>query len=36
MANNETLIPTPGRLHSVSLEGHVAGANEITQEALGN
>lgn len=29
MANNENLIPIPGRLHSVATEGHVAGADEI-------
>ena len=29
MANNENLIPIPGRLHSVATEGHVSGANEI-------
>ena len=29
MATNETLIPIPGRLHSVATEGHVAGADEI-------
>ena len=29
MANNEVLIPIPGRLHSVATEGHVAGADEI-------
>ncbi len=28
MANNENLIPIPGRLHSVATEGHVAGAND--------
>ena len=29
MATNETLIPIPGRLHSVATEGHVSGADEI-------
>ena len=29
MANNENLIPIPGRLHSVATEGHVSGADEI-------
>lgn len=29
MATTETLIPIPGRLHSVASEGHVAGADEI-------
>lgn len=43
MATNENLIPIPGRLHSVASEGHVAGADEIyddawsmTQEAINN
>ena len=26
---NENLIPIPGRLHSVAIEGHIAGADEI-------
>lgn len=34
MTNNETLIPIPGRLHSVATEGHVAGANEIYDDTL--
>ena len=34
MANNENLIPIPGRLHSVATEGHVAGANEIYDDSL--
>lgn len=34
MANNETLIPIPGRLHSVATEGHVAGADEIYDDDL--
>lgn len=34
MANNENLIPIPGRLHSVATEGHVAGANEIYDDTL--
>lgn len=29
MATTETLIPIPGRLHSVASEGHVAGTDEI-------
>ena len=35
MANNENLIPIPGRLHSVATEGHVAGANEIIDDETG-
>ncbi len=34
MATNETLIPIPGRLHSVATEGHVAGADEIYDDTL--
>lgn len=34
MANNENLIPIPGRLHSVATEGHVAGADEIYDDSL--
>ena len=33
MENNEHLIPIPGRLHSVAAEGHVAGADEIYDDA---
>ncbi len=35
MATNETLIPIPGRLHSVATEGHVAGADEIYDDTIG-
>lgn len=35
MATNETLIPIPGRLHSVATEGHVAGADEIYDDIIG-
>lgn len=35
MATNETLIPIPGRLHSVATEGHVAGADEIYDDTKG-
>ena len=35
MATNEQLIPIPGRLHSLAPEGHVAGADEIYDDALG-
>lgn len=34
MATNETLIPVGGRLHSVAVEGHVAGADEIYDDDL--
>lgn len=34
MATNETLIPVPGRLHSIAVEGHVAGADEIYDDSL--
>ena len=34
MATNEHLIPIPGRLHSVAMEGHVAGADEIMDDDL--
>ena len=36
MATNETLIPIPGRLHSVAAKSHVAGANEIFDDDWGN
>lgn len=32
MSNNETLIPIPGRLHSVAVEGNVVGANEVVDD----
>ena len=32
---SEPLIPVPGRLHSVATEGHLAGANEIIDDNLG-
>lgn len=35
MNNNEHLIPIPGRLHSVATDGHVAGADEIYDDAKG-
>ena len=34
MATNENLIPIPGRLHSVAVEGHVSGADEIFDDSL--
>ena len=35
MATNENLIPIPGRLHSVAIEGHIAGADEIFDDSKG-
>lgn len=35
MASNETLIPIPGRLKSVATEGHVAGADQIIDDEIG-
>ena len=32
---SEPLIPVPGRLHSVATEGHLAGADEIIDENIG-
>ena len=32
---NENLIPIPGRLHSVAIEGHIAGADEIYDDLKG-
>jgi hypothetical protein len=32
MSSNETLIPIPGRLHSVAVEGNVVGANEVVDD----
>ena len=34
MANNETMIPIPGRLHSTATGGHVAGADEVFDDRL--